>query len=249
MATYEFTQGFSVNLDTVTAVVHNHMGAYVHSGEQVIKITYLPNDEACVKITTSNSTGRFITVSHENAHLFIKKAEEELMPPLEPFHIPETKMPEPAPPQTPVQPITEIPEGWCQGSIFEKHRMSRLKLLKEREMEELRANSAAVMKQIMDNAAKQMEVLMKVEDSNTSGDYARATIDFSKATSFSWVCGSFRFYEVQFENGACLFATPKYFEYYPSGHIPDRPYTALGGKWLETRDFSRVALLLEPSDP
>ena len=222
---YQLAPSFNVDLNEVTAVVHNHMGAHVHTGDQVIKITYLPNDEACVKIPTSNAAGRFVYVSHENAHSFIEQAEQHVMPPL-----------------TPVQPIKE-----CQGAIFEKHRMSRLKLLKEREMEELRANSAAVMKQIMGDAAKHVEVLMNIEDSNTSGHYARTTIDFSEATSFSWVCGNF--YEVQFKNGACLFATPKYFEYYPSGHIPDRPYTALGGKWLEKGDFSRVALLLEPSDP
>lgn len=225
---YQLAPSFNVDLNEVTAVVHNHMGAHVHTGDQVIKITYLPNDEACVKIPTSNAAGRFVYVSHENAHSFIEQAEQHVMPPL-----------------TPVQPIN--PE--IQGAIFEKHRMSRLNLLKEREMEELRANSAAVMKQIMGDAEKHVEVLMKVQDSNTSGEYARTTIDFSEATSFSWVCGSFRFYEVQFKNGARLFATPKYFEYYPSGHIPDRPYTALGGKWLEKGDFSRVALLLEPSDP
>jgi hypothetical protein len=222
---YQLAPGFDADMDTVTAVVHNHMGAHVHTGDQVIKITYLPNDEACVKIPTSTAAGRFITITHEKAHHFIECAEEMAIHPL-----------------TPIQPIKE-----CQGAIFEKHRMSRLKLLKEREMEELRANSAAVMKQIMGDAEKHVEVLMKIEDYNTSGQYARTTIDFSEATSFSWVCG--RFYEVQFKNGACLFATPKYFEYYPSGHIPDRPYTALGGKWLEKGDFSRVALLLEPSDP
>lgn len=224
---YNLAPGFDADMDTVTEVVHNHMGAYVHFGEQVIKITYLPNDEACVKIPTSNAAGRFVTISHEKARRFIEMAEDNVMPPLE--SIPQT------------------PAGWCQGSIFEKHRMSRLGLLKQREMEELRANSAAVMKQIMDNATKHVDVLLKVEDSNTFGEYARTTINFTEATSFSWVCGNF--YEVQFKNGACLFATPKYFEYYPSGHLPDRPYTALGGKWLDASDFNRVALLLEPSDP
>jgi len=228
---YNLAPGFDADMDTVTAVVHNHMGAHVHFGEQVIKITYLPNDEACVKIPTSTAAGRFVTVSHDNAKTFIETAENNVMPPLESI------------PQTPNQP----PAGWCQGSIFEKHRMSRLGLLKKREMEELRENSAAVMKQIMGNAAKSIEVLMKLDDENTSGEYLRTTIDFCQSTSFSWVCGNF--YEVQFKNGACLFATPKYFEYYPSGHLHDRPYTALSGKWLEPRDFNRVALLLEPSDP
>lgn len=246
---YQLAPGFDADMDTVTAVVHNHMGAYVHFGDQVIKITYLPNDEACVKIPMSNATGRFVTISREKAHHFIECAEEMVMPPPEqtgPFPMPKLKMPEPAPPQTPIAISTTIPPGWGGGSVFEKKRLARLALLEERENEEFRAKSAEVMKQIMANATKNFKVLMKIQDSNTSGQYASTTIDFSEATSFSWVCGNF--YEVQFKNGACLFATPKYFEYYPSGHIPDRPYTALSGKWLEPRDFSRVALLLEPSD-
>lgn len=243
MTTYEFTPGFSVDLSTVTEVVRNYQCAYVHTGDQVIKITYLPNDEACVRIPTSNASGRFITVSYENAIDFVHRA-EALIPREQagPFPMPKLKMPEPAPLQTPIAISTTIPPGWGGGSVFEKKRLARLALLEEREKEDLRAKSASVMKQITEWKSKIVDVLIRVEDENVCGEFSPGRLDFNRARSFSWLENGF--YEIYCENGGKLFATPKHFDYY----LPGSPYyLAMSGKWIDPFDFKRVALLVEPN--
>ena len=115
-----------------------------------------------------------------------------------------------------------------------------LKLQREKKKVERESQTPVNLQAKFDEASLCVEVMMNVSDENIANKLNIATIDFSKACSFAWVCQSTRAFDVVFKNGASMFATPSYFEYRAGGHFDDT-FTAVGGKWTNTTDYLRIA--------
>ena len=107
---------------------------------------------------------------------------------------------------------------------------------------EIRHNEKVARSMFGENVLR-VSVALTIRDENIDAIPAHTTIDFSNVEEFKWSTAFPTAYDVVFSNGACMFAAPSYFEFYPDGYGPDTG--SIGGMWGSPTDHARIAWELQ----